>query len=115
MPLQAADLIEPAGELTPEMFPGKNLAAFVAAWLAEAVQRSSSETAQRAFVYYRAYTTVVHRMNLEAMRERKGDELAERAEEQMAFWRDLARQHYREFTALTGATPGAYLQPVGIE
>ena len=115
MALTAASFIEPAGELSEEMFPGKDLDEFAAAWLADAVARTDSEAAQRAWVYHRAYGAIANRFNLEAASEKKGDATAARLGEQLAHWRARAREELHEYHALTGALGGAYLQPVGYE
>ena len=114
MALTATSFIEPAGELSEELFPGKDLEEFTTAWLAEAVTKTSSEAAQAAWVYYRAYLTVANRMNAEASSERKGDVTAARVADQLAYWRKLAAEHRQEFDSLTGAAVGgAFLQPIG--
>lgn len=115
MPLTAADFIEPTGELSTDLFPGRDLTAFVTAWLAEATERAGSESAQRAWVYHRAYSHVANRFNLEASSEGKGSENAQRLFSQIDYWRKRAAQQQAEFDALTGRTPGAFLQPTGIE
>lgn len=114
MALTATSFIEPAGELAEELFPGKDLEEFAAAWLAEAQAKTSSEAAQAAWVYYRAYLTVANRFNIEASTEAKGSVSASRLFSQIDYWRKRAAEHRQEFDSLTSAgTGGAYLQPVG--
>lgn len=114
MALTATSFIEPAGELSEELFPGKDLEEFTAAWLAHAQAKTSSEAAQTAWVYHRAYLTVANRFNAEAASETKGSVSAARHANQMDYWRRRAEGHLHDFHALTGTgLGGAFLQPVG--
>lgn len=63
MALKGADFTHPVGELRSEMFPGDSLYDNLAAWIAEAESKAASnEDAQKAWVYYRAWTAVADRM-----------------------------------------------------
>jgi len=116
MALTALSFIEPAGELSEELFPGKDLEEFTAAWLAEAQLKSGSEVAQAAWVYSRAYLTVANRMNAEAASETKGSVSAARLANQIDYWRKRALEHRHDFDILAGTSlGGAYLQPIGYE
>jgi hypothetical protein len=115
VPLIATDFIEPAGELSTELFPGKDLTAFVTAWLAEAETKASGEAAQRAWVLHRAYTTVANRMHNDPALGREGNVQSQTTDAQIAHWRERAIQERHEFEALTGRAVGAYLQPTGYE
>jgi hypothetical protein len=112
VPLAAADFIEPAGELSAELFPGKDLNAFVTAWLTEAQGKTGVEAAQREWVYYRAYKTVSNRFMSEAAGEGEGQRNAYRSIAQQQHWDELATRHLRQYQALTaGIAPG--LQKIG--
>lgn len=104
--LEVEDLIAPKGNLTEAMFPGGDLEEHVEAWLDEAQAKTSSLPAQRAWVYHRAYGSVLDRLMLEAMSERKGDASAARSERQLEHWRRERDRHLTAYTALTGGTTG---------
>lgn len=64
------DFISPEGQLTPDLFPGRDLASLVSAWLTDANVRSAAadtvdqqEQAAIAWVYYRAYFDVWQRLS----------------------------------------------------
>lgn len=109
MALQASDFIEPAGELSEELFPGKNLTTYASAWLTEAQGKTSDEDAQREWVYHRAYQTVANRLNAQLISEQKGDLRGQRSDSQNAYYSRLAKQHLDNYNALTGTGPAAVL------
>lgn len=64
------EFISPEGQLTPDLFPGRELALLVSAWLTDANVRSAAadtvdqqEQAVLAWVYYRAYFDVWQRLS----------------------------------------------------
>lgn len=100
-----AEFIEPAGDLTTEMFPGKDLPVFVQAWLSEAEGKTSLVAAQRAWVYYRAFSHVANRLNAGLASDRKADAAASLDASQFRYWRDLANERLSEYQTLTGRSP----------
>lgn len=113
MALTATDFIEPTGELSEEMFPGKDVEEFAGAWLAEAASKAGGESAQRAWVYYRAYSHVANRMHADPANAREGSVSVQVTDAQIQHWQRLAMRHAHEFYALTGQAAGAFLQPTG--
>lgn len=111
MALQPTAFISPAGELAPALFPGTDLTEAVGAWIDDAEERSTSENAQRSWVYYRAYRTIANRLHSEAASERKGPVAAARIGEQLRYWEKLAADHLQDFHSLSGL-PVPILQPV---
>ena len=104
MALTISDLIEPTGELSEELFPGKDLDEFVTAWLAEAETKSESESAQRAWVYHRAYRTVADRLNGDVISGSEGSVSGSRAVEQLRYFERLAARYLRAFNSAGAAT-----------
>lgn len=104
------DLIEPMGELSQSMFP--DLGEYAAAWLAEAQGKTSSEVAQRAWVYYRAFTSFANRIHAGLASEKKGDAAASRSDSQFAYWSGKAAAALATFNGLTGAGPAPILTRV---
>jgi hypothetical protein len=60
--LTASDLIYPNGDLLPSMFPDGDINTAVGVWLADAIGKTASESAQRHWVYHRAYTVIANRI-----------------------------------------------------
>lgn len=103
--LTVEDLIEPMGELGESLFPGGDLEEFVAAYLADAQARTSSEAGQRAWVYHRAYTSVANRIHAGLASEKKGDAAASLASDQFQYWQAKADAALADFNAGRGAGP----------
>lgn len=112
MALQAADFIEPAGELNEGLFPGADLTAYVQAWITDAESRTNDEAAQDAWVYHRAYTTIANRIHAGLASEKKGDAAASRSDAQFAYWSGRASAALARYAARTG-TAGPVLTAVG--
>lgn len=112
MALQALDFIEPVGELSLEMFPDRNLTSFVEAWIEDAEARASSDAAQRAWVLYRAFTSVANRLNNDPASAREGNVQGAYLADQIAYWRRRADEQLAQFWAVT-SPGGPVLQPVG--
>lgn len=106
------DLIEPKGELGESLFPSGDLEEFVAAYLADAEARTSSEAAQRAWVYHRAYSSVANRLHAGLASEKKGDASAALASDQFRYWQAKAAQALADFNASAGLSPGPILTRV---
>lgn len=104
-----ADLIEPAGELTAEMFPNRDVNVFAQAWLDEAEARTTATAAQAAWVYYRAFSHVADRLNAGLASDRKGDAAASLAASQFTYWLDRANAKLAEYHALTTGPAGPIL------
>lgn len=105
--MEPSSFIEPEGMLSESMFPGADLEEFVAAWLTDAESRTDDEAKQRAWVYYRAYTSIANRMHAGLMSESKADASAARGANQFAYWRAKAEAQliaYRGAGTTSGVT-----------
>lgn len=105
MALEPDDFLEPKGELTEEMFPGRTLAGSdgdVAGWLAEAQAKTDAEEAQKAWVYYRAFRALEKRLYVSAASvDLEDDGRLEWRAEQMQWAREQRTLYAREFERLT--------------
>lgn len=110
--LTIEDLISPRGNLTEAMFPSGDLEEFAEIWLEEAVLKTSIIAAQKAWAYYRAYSTILDRVMLEASSERKADGSASRTDAQMAHWRKERDRHLAAFVGIVGSPAGGHHTPV---
>lgn len=97
--MEVESFIHPQGDLTEEMIPDAEDA--VAAWITEAEGKSSVEARQRAWVYYRAYTSIANRFHAGLASERKGDAAASVAIDQFTYWRRKASEALRGFAGDT--------------
>lgn len=97
MPL-ATQFIEPAGELSPEDFPGTNLLEWLPVWQERAFDDDLSEHTQEAHVYTLAYESILRRFNREAASQKEGDVSSARRAEQYAYWLGKRDEWRREFT-----------------
>lgn len=104
MPLTSADLISPVGELAASLFPGEDLETFVTAWLTDATERTDNLSAQRAWVYHRAYTHVANRMHAGLASESKGSASASRDASQFRYWARKAAAHLSAYRSAVGIT-----------
>lgn len=104
--MQPGDFIEPHGDLSEGMFPGVDLEEYVTAWLTDAQARTDDEARQRAWVYFRAYTSVANRLHAGLASERKADAAATVDGRQFAYWRAKAAAHLQVFqgTSASGVT-----------
>ena len=100
-----SNFIHPAGELTDAMFPGETLTDNVGVWLAEAQGKSSNEPAQAAWVYYRVYSALATRFNLEAMEVDVKDQVRRRRLiEQFQHWDKKAGTYRARYGTLIGGS-----------
>lgn len=102
MALNPQDFLEPTGELSSDMFPGKDCLTLAVGWLKDAESRTTDEAAQEAWVYYRAYRNVASRLNRSLASEKRGDRQASRIATQLEYWDDLARERRADYDELTG-------------
>lgn len=113
MALAASDFIEPAGELSSDLFPGVDLTTFVTGWLADAATRTTDEAAQAAWVYHRAFTSIANRLSGGATSVKEGGVTVTVGGHQAEYWLDRAASKRNEYATATGATPTPILTPVG--
>lgn len=108
MPLTAADLLQPMGELSPTDFPVD----YVTAWLSEAVSKTSNEDAQKAWAYHRAYSFFADGMHAGAASERVGGISASISDKQFDYWSTQARNRLDEFQRLMGGGGSVVFAPI---
>ena len=114
MALLPDNFIEPSGELSLADFPDYSeakLETSIQVWLEEAEGKTSNESAQRHWVYHRAYTHIANRFMRGLMSERVGDLQAARSDGQNKYWTKRARYHLQAFNSATGKVPAPILQP----
>ena len=112
MALEPRDLIYPRGVVKPAHFPGEVLIrtapgdepGTVDVWLAQAVDLTQDEDAQRAFVYTKAYTAIADRLALEYSSESMGRRSKSRASYQIAHFQRLAAVQTALFERKTGTS-----------
>lgn len=95
--MEPGSFIEPEGMLSEGMFPGGDVEELVTAWLTDAEARTDDEAKQRAWVYYRAYTSIADRLNAGLASERKGDAAAAIHPSQLRYWRQRAAEQLTFF------------------
>jgi len=114
MALSASDFTEPEGELRADMFPGvgdlEASSGYLETWMSEAQEKSSDETAQKHWVYHRAYKQVWLRLTTnprEADLDEEGN--LRYSEEQVAAFKEMAdkrREAFEEIEEETGGPQG---------
>lgn len=99
------DFIAPTGELTADMFPGDTLSTNITAWLAEAVVKAAdNDDAQKAWVYYRAWTGVANRLGTTPAEVGiEGEGNVKTLKEQIAFAQGRAAYWRSEYEAETAS------------
>lgn len=103
MALAVNDLIYPSGDLLPSMFPDNDIVPAVTVWLHESVDRTGDLTAQRSWIYYRAYTAVANRIAATPNNENSfGTHSTSWGSDRIQAFRDLAAANLAEYTRLTG-------------
>lgn len=102
MALIADNIKYPEGELQPSMFPSGDIDTNLYTWLTEATTKTSSEDAQRHWVYYRAYTAIAGRLAVTPSSQSSfGDVSKSINSGQISHFAKLADQHLSEFNRLT--------------
>jgi len=109
MALSASDFTEPEGELRADMFPGVDdleaSGGYVETWLTEAQGKSTEETAQEHWVYYRAYRAVWLRLTTNPKEADLDDEGELRySQAQIDAFKEMADQRREQFEAIEGET-----------
>lgn len=106
MPLTIEQFVQPVGELTASMFPGVTLATYIDVWITDAAAASDDADTQVAYVYVRAYGTLVDRLMLEPQAETRADASARRGDAQLAYWRQKLAAWQARYDRLTSNTGG---------
>lgn len=101
--MDVTDFIQPAGELSEALFPGVDLEEAVAAWIADALTRTTNPNAQRSWVLHRAYSAVADRMHAGLASESKRGASAARAAEQFRYWSRKAATQLAAYQAVSTA------------
>lgn len=103
MALTATDLIYPTGELSPSMFPDNDINTVVAIWLAEATGNTEITSAQRHWVYHRAYGAVANRIaSMPSSENSYGTHSVTWGSERITRFQELSDRHLTEYNRLTG-------------
>ena len=110
MPLEATDLIQPKGEIEPDLFAaddGGDTRTRVTSWLEQAVTAtggldddSAAERAQRAYVYWRAFSSKARRMQADAAKKSDDVSTSEYSVQQMRFFSDEGAKYKAEYDAI---------------
>lgn len=100
MALTTDDFVRPAGRLTAAWYRD-DLAGLLTAYLAEAATLTEDEDAQEAWVYYRAYATLVDDLTMRPMREAADDVSIARTQAQLDHWRRLRDQAKADYHRIT--------------
>lgn len=105
MAVTNADFIAPTGELTADMFPGDTLSTNIDAWITEAeAKAASNDDAQKAWVYYRAWTGIANRLGTTpAEVDIEGEGNVRTLKEQIAFAQSRAAYWRSEYEAETAS------------
>lgn len=103
----------PQGRLNPAWYEGGDLDDMLEAWLAEAQAKTSSEPAQEAWVYHRAFQALADDRLLQPATVAADDIREAYAPEQLAMWRRWADEYRARYDALTnGGAAAPVITPV---
>lgn len=111
--MEPTDFISPAGLLTTDLFPGRDLTALVEAWLAEAESKSSAAAtleqqneAIKAWVYYRAYFDVWQRLSSNPSSLALDGTSMSMGQEQIASYLNLWKSYQGQYNDAMGLAKG---------
>jgi hypothetical protein len=116
MAVQPTDLLEPTGDLVPDLFPGKDadaVAALLAAYIADGTSRVPStlapadqDRAVTAWAYARAYRNVLARLSRTPATVSLANEgSTTMLGEQLRTFKQLAARYDAEYTLIVGDAP----------
>lgn len=100
MALTTSTFVRPAGRLSAAWFVD-TLDDLLTAYLTEADSLTTDEDAQEAWVYYRAYATLVDDLTARPMREAVDDVSIARTQAQLDHWRRLRDQAKADYHRIT--------------
>lgn len=117
MPLTATDFLRPTGRLSSSWLDGDDFAAILTALIAEAADKDpSNEEAQRAWVYYRAFSILADEAAARPGLEHVDDVRRAYARDQRDHWKLVAAEYLAEYQGITGGIVGGpVFQEVGYE
>lgn len=98
--LTVDDLVYPAGDLQPAMFPDRTLENNVTVWLAEAATKTDSDDAARHWVYHRAYAAVAQRLALTPSSETYDETSRSISDKRIEHFQKLADEELAKFEEL---------------
>ena len=115
MALAASDLIYPDGDLLPAMFPDGDINVAVGAWLVDAVSKTTVESAQRHWVYHRAYTVIANRIASTPSNESSFDNhTVAWSDNRVKAFEDKAAKHLAEYSRLSGDDTMSSTRPASL-
>lgn len=114
MALKPNDLIYPGGDLLPSLFPDGDIQTVVGVWLTEATGKTSDTDAQRAWVYYRAYSAVATRIAGTPSSESSfNNQVTNWGADRVKHFAELAETQLAEYRRLTGSDAMTANKPAG--
>lgn len=115
MAIAVEDFTRPKGRLRSVWFED-DLATALAVWVAEATADTAitDDTTRQAYVYWRAYTTLVEDLRFDPADQQTGPERDTRTEAQLSYFQEQAAYWYRVYQdGVTTDAGGAVLQTIG--